>query len=503
MRYLNFDLLIHEGNSGLIARVVASPLGTGRAQIEIVPSLSSEPEKIGAALFNSVFVGEVRTLFFNSLTLVRAREMGLRIRLILDSLESLHEFQWETLFDAESQQFFGLSIETPIVRYLEVRGFEDNLRLAHPLRIIAASSVPMGYEILNVEREWKSIRKALGQLKPKKNIQILRVKKATRSKLQGAVRKDYQILHIQGHGEFDEDTGVGVLVLEDENREGAPIDGNSFGHLVADPKKIRLVILNVCKGGKYREDRIYSGLAQSLIKKGIPAVVAMNNDISDEAAIVFAREFYTVLAEKFPLEYALAEARKAILAESKREWMTPILFSRISNSEILEQDPNPKSSPLVSVVILDSARLLEDLEAQTQSGNIVTGLALSRYLKQGATLLEKADQLENDDFGLMIVYLSKLAYCLLTMITDAPLGNPIFDVKVTLRIRNLFDESDDGDEKYQLAVCYFFFATLTVPARFENIKDVRRLFEKLNKFGWVRRCDQVLKNDGSNVHLTK
>ena len=65
------------------------------------------------------------------------------------------------------------------------------------------------------------------------------------------------------------------------------------------------------------------------MQQGIPAVVAMQFEISDEAAIVIAHEFYTALAAGYPVDAALAEARKAAFTGgSSAEWGIPVLYLR-------------------------------------------------------------------------------------------------------------------------------------------------------------------------------
>lgn len=55
----------------------------------------------------------------------------------------------------------------------------------------------------------------------------------------------------------------------------------------------------------------------------------MQFEITDEAAITFAGEFYTALAEGFSVDTAVAEARKAIYAQPNDvEWGTPVLYMR-------------------------------------------------------------------------------------------------------------------------------------------------------------------------------
>ena len=61
----------------------------------------------------------------------------------------------------------------------------------------------------------------------------------------------------------------------------------------------------------------------------MPAVVAMQFEISDEAAVVFAEELYTnLVGRKAAIDVAVAEARKALPSWTCRqaEWATPVLF---------------------------------------------------------------------------------------------------------------------------------------------------------------------------------
>jgi len=54
----------------------------------------------------------------------------------------------------------------------------------------------------------------------------------------------------------------------------------------------------------------------------------MQYEVTDEAAIEFARAFYEALADAVPVDAAVSEARKAIsrIVSSTLEWGTPVLF---------------------------------------------------------------------------------------------------------------------------------------------------------------------------------
>ncbi len=79
-----------------------------------------------------------------------------------------------------------------------------------------------------------------------------------------------------------------------------------------------------------------AGLAQGLVRRDIGAVVAMQFPISDGAASTFSREFYGATADGFPVDQAVTNARKALLAEFGSEWATPVLFLRSPDGVVFD-----------------------------------------------------------------------------------------------------------------------------------------------------------------------
>ena len=78
----------------------------------------------------------------------------------------------------------------------------------------------------------------------------------------------------------------------------------------------------------------------------MPAVVAMQFEISDEAAIVIGHEFYSALAAGYPVDAALAEARKAAFTSgNSAEWGTPVLYLRAPDGRIFGMGPAPQPAP--------------------------------------------------------------------------------------------------------------------------------------------------------------
>src|SRR5579862_1917213 len=63
----------------------------------------------------------------------------------------------------------------------------------------------------------------------------------------------------------------------------------------------------------------------------------MQFEITDNVAIIFARELYGAIADGFPLEASLAEARGAIRDEGNpTEWGTPVLYLRTPDGRLFD-----------------------------------------------------------------------------------------------------------------------------------------------------------------------
>ena len=107
--------------------------------------------------------------------------------------------------------------------------------------------------------------------------------------------------------------------------------------LLHDHAALRLIFLNACEGARSGRRDSFAGIAQHLVRGGLPAVLAMQFPVSDDAAIALAQVFYQALADGYPADAALSEARKAIAAlGNPLEWATPVLFSRSDDNRLIE-----------------------------------------------------------------------------------------------------------------------------------------------------------------------
>jgi len=125
--------------------------------------------------------------------------------------------------------------------------------------------------------------------------------------------------------------------METDEKRGRAVGGSDLGVLLHDERTLRLVVLNACEGARTSRTDPFAGTAQSLVQQGLPAVIGMQFEISDAAAITFSREFYSAVADGYPVDAALAEARKAIFAEGNPvEWGTPVLYLRAPDGRIFD-----------------------------------------------------------------------------------------------------------------------------------------------------------------------
>ncbi len=335
LTYQNLDLLVEPSGANYRAHVVSSPAGEAEAMVQLpldeLAAAATDPKTAGGALFDAVFVGDLLMCLRSSRAVTEQAGQGLRVRIRLGDAPELAKLPWEALFDRTHERFLALSRETPIVRYMELPEPVRPLTVAPPLHILAVIASPAELPPLHVTREWANLQEALRNLTDNGQVVVDRLEPPTLSALQNRLReKPVHVLHFVGHGAFDDQAGQGILLLEDEGGHANPVTGADLGTLLSDHQPMRVALLNACQGAQTSEHDPYAGVAQKLVQQGIPAVIAMRTAISDPSAIAFSREFYAALADASPVDAAMADARRAVSAESegRDEWITPVLFMR-------------------------------------------------------------------------------------------------------------------------------------------------------------------------------
>jgi hypothetical protein len=318
-----------------------SAVGPRRTSRPIGTPEETEVKALGSRLFAAVFTGEVLACLRTSIDRAKEQNKGLRIRLHLVEVPELADLPWEYLYSSALNRFLSASLDTPVVRYLELAEPVRPLKVNLPIRVLVMVANPADSPPLDVESEWSKLKTALADLEAQGQVAVERLPEASLQALQRRLRgSDCHIFHFIGHGAFDTQANNGVLIFEGREGRGEKVSGEHLGMILHDHWQLRVAVLNACEGARAGRADPFSGTAQSLVQQGVAAVIAMQFEITDEAAVLFAHELYRALADGFGIDSALSEARKVLRTQlNDVEWGTPVLFMRASDGRIFDVAP--------------------------------------------------------------------------------------------------------------------------------------------------------------------
>jgi predicted RNA-binding Zn-ribbon protein involved in translation (DUF1610 family) len=327
--------------------------------------LSPEEEKVkdfGKKLFDTLLGSKLRGYYDVSLREAAQQGKGLRLKLRIEPPE-LAALPWEFLYDSHQADYVSLSSNIPVIRYLELPQSIQALSVDPPLQILGMTASPHDLPPLDVEREKQRVEEAIKNLREQGLVDITWLPGQTWEDLQQAMRTgNWHIFHFIGHGGFDRNTDEGLIALSDEDGQAFHLSATQLGRFLAGHGYLRLVILNSCSGAQGSKRDIFSSTAAILVRKGIPAVLAMQYEISDKAAIAFARAFYLALADGLPVDAAVGEARIAVSVALTNtiEWGTPVLYMRSPDGILFKIHKTPAQPPDIIKKLIFAAKQLYD-----------------------------------------------------------------------------------------------------------------------------------------------
>lgn len=208
-----------------------------------------------------------------------------------------------------------------------------------PLKILVmiASPEDAAYEArLNYEDEEDQIIRAFEPLFDSGQVQIDFTDDGSLDNLTEKLRENrYHIVHFSGHG--IEKDGKGYLALEDpQTMYQQLVTADAFAQVFQQkPEHLpALVVLSSCQTAKGGLEEGMQSVADELLLKGLPAVVAMSVSVTDYFATFFASQLYQQLSYKEPLYRAFQKAiTQTRQHEQKKypnllpsQWMIPQLL---------------------------------------------------------------------------------------------------------------------------------------------------------------------------------
>jgi nucleoid-associated protein YgaU len=295
---------------------------------------------VGQRLYESLFGSPVHDCIEESLrTIFPQRREGLRFLINTTEAPELARLPWEFLYSPRNEDFLFSDTMKPVVRWLDVDEPPSTLTVEPPLRLLIAIASPESRAELSVGEEIAHLDDALANVVASGLVETARIEHTTLERLDEALlEKKPHVLHFIGHGDFAGDDGVVILEADASPGAADPITGRQLGALLRNHlASLRLVFLNSCMGAAVAGHAPFGGVAQSLIRRGIPAVIAMQFPISDQAAVALARHFYRYVAAGLPVDAALTSARAFLYARGYAvEWGAPALHMRTPDGRLFD-----------------------------------------------------------------------------------------------------------------------------------------------------------------------
>jgi CHAT domain-containing protein len=260
-----------------------------------------------------------------------------RLRLVFESPETA-ALPWEFLYDEGTNIFLANNTQTVLSRYIDIPLQKRDLKAASkPLKILLVISSPTNLEQLDVAGEEHLIREALAKHINAGQIELDVLREATIRNINQKLReKPYNVFHFIGHGIFENNKGS--IALVDGDGKYKLLDDEGFANFFLGNRNLGLAVLNSCQGAAVSSNQVFAGIAPNLVRRGIPAVVAMQYSILDTTAKIFADEFYRTLALGWPIDAAIQTTRNAISQEvglDKPDFATPVLYMRAKDGMIM------------------------------------------------------------------------------------------------------------------------------------------------------------------------
>ncbi|MBW5483287.1 CHAT domain-containing WD40 repeat protein [Streptomyces bambusae] len=317
--------------SGEELRAVLAEVETAltRSFSSVVTRRSAQTERpvreFGERLTGAVLRDEILIQFDRCRSRARAEDRPLRV-LIGANGPRVERIPWEYLVDPAGRDDY-LSLRVPVVRNLRLMNPAPPLSLTLPLRVLGISARPRDLPVLDEQREREHIARVL-QEKSSDNVDVHWLPGDRWEDLRDALRfGTWHVLHCVCHGGFDEEQNTGFLELSRDDGSARPVYARDFERLILDGTQLRLIVLNACESAVSGADDVFTSTAANLIRAGVPAVVAMQYEITDQAAFTFASSFYEHVAQGLPVDRAVTFARQDVkMSLGSLEWATPVLF---------------------------------------------------------------------------------------------------------------------------------------------------------------------------------
>lgn len=329
---------------------------------------------IGRYLYNFLFPpdSQIRTRFEENYNFfIKNKRADSRLRIVLIFQENigtrLSSYPWEFLYKSEGKLGFflaGQRTELILTRFVPHQPAEIDVA-DPPLRILLAVAQPKEYQRMDTAEVISYLESLPDKFPGKIDLKIIKdpTYKQLLKLLDPHKPDNYlpHIFHFIGHGQ----KGQLALIRDAEEinelmiEQGRPNDTASWCDSTTltqlfEKHQPRVVFLHAGNGAAAGSVDGFSALARDLVYAKIPAVIAMQYQISDRDASLFAMEFYQQVSNGAPVDEAVRASRGVLghtmtgndMAWNDRRFGTPVVYLQTEKAIILPGTPpsQPRSA---------------------------------------------------------------------------------------------------------------------------------------------------------------
>lgn len=318
-------------------------LGQGApVQVSLNPDelreLMLDPKEYAAALTRALFAPtELQVAFSEVLASAQSQDLPLRLRLMIGpSAPELHALRWELLNNPKTNAPLATDEMILFSRYLTSIDWRPvKLKSQGELKALVAVANPSdlaAYKLAAIDEAGELERAQSGL----ENLRVVNLpegaERATLNRiLQKLQSQPVDILYLVCHGYLA--NGQPTLCLETEEGKMDRVSGVDFVTRIRELQhRPRLVVLISCQSAGMGTGGALAALGPRLAEAGVPAVLAMQDNLSMATAADFLPEFFSALQKDGQIDRALSVAR-GLIRKNPDAWV-PVLFLRLKSGRL-------------------------------------------------------------------------------------------------------------------------------------------------------------------------
>ncbi|MGC1307283.1 MAG: CHAT domain-containing protein [Phormidesmis sp.] len=298
---------------------------------------------LGQTLHDKLFQGQLHDSWVTAQGVAQNRQQWLRLRIGMKD-NRLQQLPWEALHAGTRPLATGTDVI--FSRYILDRRQGHSLQPTKAsdsgshLRILMVIASPDDQERLELKQEVYHLRSELhpegadddGALL---DVQLKILEQPGRAELtQELERGNYQVLHYAGHSNLGNEGGDLYLVSRQTGLTER-LSGEDLAGLLVNTG-IKLAVFNSCRGAYSAGTEAgwqERNLAQALVNRGVPGVIAMTERIPDHVAITFTQLLYRNLKKGQSIDLSLNRTRQGLISaygSHQFYWALPTLYMQPS-----------------------------------------------------------------------------------------------------------------------------------------------------------------------------